>query len=601
MIIEQEERDVITGGTLTNKTFTISSNAQAFKILSDKLYANKIRSILRELSSNALDAHIDAGTQTKPFELDISTVMFRLRDYGTGMSSDKIMALYSTYFMSDKNVNNDKLGCFGLGSKSPFAYAKSFSIKSWFNGEVTTWSATMNDDGIPELYLLSRIPTTEPTGLEISFRIKNNSDYYEFMEEARALYSFFPVQPKCNFDLGKKLEVLLKGSNWEVVKPGGKSGIVMGNIFYPVDTYSYSFGDYSWSLLYYVKIGDVDVTPSREQLEMTNKTKKKLEELKKQVQKEYTEQVEKELVGLSEFAKIVYLLKLEGPNKSLYSKAFNTYFNIPTTAVLKDPQNPKSGYIQQATTPFEKFNIIDRKSKYTDYLTVTAGLKIIINDIQGTKGWCMEQRGRWLVVEPEHETEMLKLLGAVKSDTILASSVVVKKPRAPRGTVVRKPTIALFKGNTENVDPKKTLLYTVYNNRTSIEQIEERCFDKYQLDMIEQYLPFYRVHITHEKRVKKLGMRRVTVADIKAALPKYVKRVPDTVDYFKHLNQELKDFYKKYKEATKKMPDKIFHDQLEDDSWVKEYNSYFVKYPMLELLNFHYNHEGHAKCLAKFI
>ena len=48
--------------TLNNEhQFSIQAGEKAFRILSTTLYENKIRAIVRELSCNAWDSHIQAG------------------------------------------------------------------------------------------------------------------------------------------------------------------------------------------------------------------------------------------------------------------------------------------------------------------------------------------------------------------------------------------------------------------------------------------------------------------------------------------------------------------------------------------------------------
>ena len=44
--------------------FTIAQTSKMFKILSDSLYSDKIMAIIRELSTNANDAHISSGNYT---------------------------------------------------------------------------------------------------------------------------------------------------------------------------------------------------------------------------------------------------------------------------------------------------------------------------------------------------------------------------------------------------------------------------------------------------------------------------------------------------------------------------------------------------------
>ena len=66
--------------------YTIEATAKAFSILSDQLYSNKVRAVVRELSTNAYDSHVDAGNGDKQFEVHLPSNMeptFSVRDYGT--------------------------------------------------------------------------------------------------------------------------------------------------------------------------------------------------------------------------------------------------------------------------------------------------------------------------------------------------------------------------------------------------------------------------------------------------------------------------------------------------------------------------------------
>ena len=47
--------------------FTIKTSSKAFKILSDNLYADKVSAVIREYSTNAYDAHVEADCADKPF------------------------------------------------------------------------------------------------------------------------------------------------------------------------------------------------------------------------------------------------------------------------------------------------------------------------------------------------------------------------------------------------------------------------------------------------------------------------------------------------------------------------------------------------------
>ena len=97
-------------GNFATSNFKIEATAKAFKILSDGLYSNKIKAVVRELSTNAYDSHVDAGCREKPFDVQLPTRLdptFCIRDYGTGLSYEDCMDLYSTYFRSNRTNSND--------------------------------------------------------------------------------------------------------------------------------------------------------------------------------------------------------------------------------------------------------------------------------------------------------------------------------------------------------------------------------------------------------------------------------------------------------------------------------------------------------------
>ena len=111
--------------------FRIRNSAKAFNILSSGLYANKIRAIIRELSCNAVDSHVAAGKQDTPFDVHLPNQLdptFRIRDYGTGLTHDQVLNIYTTYFESTKTESNQFIGALGLGSKSPFSYTDNFTV-----------------------------------------------------------------------------------------------------------------------------------------------------------------------------------------------------------------------------------------------------------------------------------------------------------------------------------------------------------------------------------------------------------------------------------------------------------------------------------------
>lgn len=89
--------------------------------------------MIRELSCNAKDAHVDAGKGDVPFEIHLPNDLepwFAVTDFGIGLSHEDVTGLYRTYFDSTKTKSNDVTGQFGIGSKSPFAYVDQFTVEA---------------------------------------------------------------------------------------------------------------------------------------------------------------------------------------------------------------------------------------------------------------------------------------------------------------------------------------------------------------------------------------------------------------------------------------------------------------------------------------
>lgn len=289
MKLETQDRDVKRSGSFPESTFRIAANAKAFDILSSKLYTNTRLAIIRELSTNAWDAQVEAGNANCPFEVHLPNTFaphFRIRDFGTGLSPEQVETIYTTYFASTRTDSNDFVGALGLGSKSPFSYTDQFTITSYWNGTAYSYSAFKNERGEPSIALLNYEPTLEPNGVEIRINIREN-DAHEFVSAAQRVYRFFPVKPKIT---GAKIdfpivEPRFKGDGYMVFDQGtsaaglpGRVNIVMGNICYPVATqhFQHRLGDNA-AVVLFTEIGECEVAASREELHYSEDTKKNIQ------------------------------------------------------------------------------------------------------------------------------------------------------------------------------------------------------------------------------------------------------------------------------------------------------------------------------------
>jgi len=296
-------------GNFEESKFSIEASSKAFFILSDGLYSNKILAVVRELSTNAYDSHVDAGKAHIPFDVHLPTAIqphFYIRDYGTSMSHDNCMQLYTTYFRSTRNNSNDAVGCLGLGSKAPFAYSDSFTVEAYLDGKKRLYTGYKNEDGSPTFSLLDEVDTTEPNGIKVSINVKSD-DVYRFVREANKVYEFFKVRP--NF-IGEKINYaqpakVLEGDNWFFDDNESSNLIIMGQIAYPLD-YSQimnqdtnnseaKFVEYSSGLRIFVNIGDVDITPSRESLSYSTETKKNIRNVVRNIANDIANKIEQQI------------------------------------------------------------------------------------------------------------------------------------------------------------------------------------------------------------------------------------------------------------------------------------------------------------------
>ena len=179
------------------KTFTLKANAKAFRLLIDGLYSDKIKAPIRELATNAYDAHLEAGVPETPFEIHLPSLLdltFQVRDFGLSMSHDQVMNLYTTMFGSTKDQSNEQVGGFGIGSKSPFAYTDTFSVTCYSGTERRDYFAHLGTDGVPALTHLETSPCSEPRGTRVSMPV-NQHDRWDFRTRWMTLREGIEAKP----------------------------------------------------------------------------------------------------------------------------------------------------------------------------------------------------------------------------------------------------------------------------------------------------------------------------------------------------------------------------------------------------------------------
>jgi hypothetical protein len=294
----REHREVETFGLVENTGFQIKATAKAFEILSSGLYKDKITAILREISANARDAHIEAGCADRPFNVHLPTTLYpylSIRDFGFGLSHERMLKVYQTYFASLKEDSNDYIGGLGLGSKSPFAYTEAYTVVSRADGEKRTYDLFKDDNGEPQIAVRSVEELgDEETGLEVIVPLTNSYDTREFATKAMSVYEFYPVKPVFSggtFSGVVSHATIMEGKGWRVTDRSGyynnNARAIMGVIAYPIDDNSVISDDDAAAIKDLAvarrilrapididfPIGSLDITAGREELSYVKATK----------------------------------------------------------------------------------------------------------------------------------------------------------------------------------------------------------------------------------------------------------------------------------------------------------------------------------------
>lgn len=291
MKLSTVQNNVKTG--LSGQEFTINSSAIAFELLVKDLYKDTPLSVVREIVLNAVDATRKNGGQVSITVPSRENPMLVVQDTGIGMDENFIFQVYTSFFSSTKNNSNDETGSFGLGAKTPLAYTDTFMIQSSKDGVENTFAIFKNDKGIPCIQKLDT-KASDKTGTTVSVNIKS-CDIYNFHDAiVRVVSGLDSIPELLNADDQFKLKVKDNFDNMHTLflrdSYNERHSISMGNIVYWfyldnfVDSYDrasintfLNTKNYRFNL--HANIGDLDISPSREELRDTYKNRKAIKKL----------------------------------------------------------------------------------------------------------------------------------------------------------------------------------------------------------------------------------------------------------------------------------------------------------------------------------
>lgn len=152
MQIKSEEQLIAT--SLEGRLAGIETGNSLFATLVSKQYRDPLLAALRELVTNACEAHVMDKNVEQPFEVHVDydeaakTLTYSVRDYGCGMSEDFVYESYFRLGKSSKRDSNIVGGAFGIGAKAAFAISQIMIVTCYTGTEAITVTGFLTAEGI---------------------------------------------------------------------------------------------------------------------------------------------------------------------------------------------------------------------------------------------------------------------------------------------------------------------------------------------------------------------------------------------------------------------------------------------------------------------
>ena len=282
------------GGSKTAMTIDENSLAHLISVLTD-LYSDQQMAVIREYSTNALDAHIESGNKS-PIEITLPSTLspyFKVKDNGIGMSVSDLTDIYSKYGASTKRGTNEQVGMLGLGCKSALTYTQNFMIVAVKNGVKTSANISRIEDGTGMVEIVDTCATDEPNGVEIVVPVQR---YNEFKDKSEQFFRFWEegtvlINGKSPYDREGWMKIT---ESVFLVQSMDYDYVVMGNVAYRTEKRIFNAGG-GVGIVAYVPIGAINFTPSREALHYTKKTTAAIEAITAEVKENLKLSIENEV------------------------------------------------------------------------------------------------------------------------------------------------------------------------------------------------------------------------------------------------------------------------------------------------------------------
>lgn len=342
MIVNTNSQDIeVIGDIKEFKTSIDPKNLEYITtLLSSNLYSAPEQSFIREIVSNAWDSHVEAGTTDTPVIIKFSnrgsSWEISIRDFGTGLSPERVQEVYCNIGSSTKRDSNDYIGGFGIGRFSALSCSNTVYITSYFEGKEFLYMMVKSGNVIT-VNFINEMPTKEKNGVEVT--LKNIRNIYPYTDALNYII-FFPniyvegIQESIN-------EIQIKEfKNFTAASTYVRNKLLLGNVLYPCnyellncpESKSFLWDIRDTGIVLKFNIGDICVTPNREDIiytpETIDKINKKIKEAKEELNTLIIQKISKDYDNLYELNSVLGPLYYN-PICDTLGLYRNIYRNIP--------------------------------------------------------------------------------------------------------------------------------------------------------------------------------------------------------------------------------------------------------------------------------
>ena len=252
----------------------------ALDAVSKNLYSNPIGSFVRELVSNGVDAN-RANNSAELVKVNIykegNTWYFQVKDEGKGMTPEHFTNVYMRWFNSDKRDNNEDIGGWGIGSKSPLSYKESYELTTVADGYEYEY-IIVRQSPAPTATLLVERPTNKKSGTTVRIEI-DEKDLFKLYQECKKQLIYFnnvyiineEYYYENNFQI---IEADLFKVRTDSFPYGNEMHIVLGQVSYPINWNFLGVSPIYIPVGLKFNIGELPVTLSREEINYSDDTVK---------------------------------------------------------------------------------------------------------------------------------------------------------------------------------------------------------------------------------------------------------------------------------------------------------------------------------------